>query len=172
MCYERNDTRRQLVVSLIVCLTLVVVLILCNLFFSSKKTEHFICYFLARLLLTPVTFVSLGYCLSKVVRHLWGTSPKISELVSQYSKILTLALLSVNVIIIAPYIFWYMKAVVRALSGNEVAMTFPHIWLYSDVAKFFLDVMYKAAAIYIVPGFVLGIFPFTKRNDSRDLPGD
>lgn len=64
MCYERNDTRRQLVVSLIVCLTLVVVLILCNLFFSSKKTEHFICYFLARLLLTPVTFVSLGYCLS------------------------------------------------------------------------------------------------------------
>lgn len=162
MRYEKKGTCKQLVLALVVFLTIAITSVLCNSVFSEKKMEQFIYYFLVRLLLFPATFLSFGYFLAKAVNHFFGTPSKISERSSRCVKILVLVLIGLNVIVIAPYAFGYMKAAVQALSGDGIALNFPYIRIYSETANFFQNVMYKIPAIYTVPGFFLGAFPIQK----------
>ena len=50
-----------------------------------------------------------------------------------------------------------MKGLVQKLSGEDVAMAFPYIRIYSEIARFFLDAMYRAPAIYTTLGFLSAI---------------
>ena len=79
-------------------------------------------------------------------------------------KILVLVLIGLNVIVIAPYAFGYMKAAVQALSGDGIALNFPYIRIYSETANFFQNVMYKIPAVYLSVIPVNQIFPISYGN--------
>ena len=164
MRYEKKDTYKPLIVSLVVFLIFLIPSVFCYGVSSSQKTEWSLPYFLSRQFLYPVMFLTLGLFLSKAIHHFWGASTKIPASVSRCVKIAILVLLGANVVLVVPYFFWYMTGLAQAISGDGVSLIFPYLRIYSEAAQFFLTVMYRVPVLYTVVGFCLGAFPLSKRS--------
>lgn len=115
-------------------------------------------HILVRLIFIPLSMAAFGSALLQITDFFLGIR-KPSPLCKKAGKIVTLSILAVNLLITLPYIIFCIVICFQSLSGaDSIAMFFPSIPVYEEVAFFFLSIMYKFPFIYILAGMALWVF--------------
>ena len=115
-------------------------------------------HILLRLILIPVTLAFLGAVMIQVVDYFLNIGKQESTFLKA-GRITTISVLAANLLFILPYIIWCCAAFFQLLAGyDSISMTFPGIPVYTEIAYFFLMLMYKYPYVYIFAGMSLCCF--------------
>lgn len=137
----------------------------------SLRFPHYIFtpYILVRLLLIPLSMIFLGAVILQIIDCFAGIRAPADPL-RKIGKIITITFLIFHLIVVLPYILWHFSGLFHelALAAGEIhkiSRTFPYIPIYTDIAHFFLNLMYNHPFVYIPAGTALWIF---LRKQHRD----
>ncbi len=118
---------------------------------------------MVRLLLVPLTLALFGATLIQIIDYFLNIGKQENKFMKA-GRITTVSILIGNVLVVLPYMIWCFCILFQVVSSDgSVAMTFPQIPIYEQVAYFFLTLMYKYPYVYSFAGMALWLFYPNKR---------
>ncbi len=136
---------------------------------DSLRLSILTSYILVRLLLIPLNMIFLGAVILQVIDFFAGIRTPAAPF-RKIGKILTITFLIFHLIIVLPYILWNFSGLFQELSLaageiHQIRRVFPYIPVYTDIAYFFLNLMYNHPFVYIPAGTALWIFLSKQHRD-------